>query len=62
MNHIARLQAENEMLKEFIADFSKYASSSKFHADPMMNVGDYFLRLSELRNKMLDNGLSGPTP
>lgn len=54
MNHIKQLQKQNEILKEGYQDLLKYLRSSKFHQNEMVNVKDIFLRIEEIKNKMLD--------
>lgn len=57
MNHITRLQLENEMLKNWIKELATYAMSEKFRSDPMMNTGDIRLRLTQLKSDLFNADL-----
>jgi hypothetical protein len=58
MNYIKQLEKENQILKEFVSDLETYLSSSKFSENVMVNKSDIFLRMGEMRNKLLDNGIN----
>jgi endo-1,4-beta-mannosidase len=62
MNHIKKLTKSNDILLTWVKDLEQYAKSSKFAApNIMMNSGDVVMRLQELRNRMLDEGLDMET-
>ncbi len=57
MNYIKKLEREREILIDFLHDLQLYAHSEKFTNNPMMNVGDIFLRVRELGAKAFQEGL-----
>lgn len=56
MNYIKQLEQENKVLKEFVNDLTIYLESPKFRDNQMVNRQDIFLRIREMRNKMIDVG------
>lgn len=58
MNHIKKLQQENEMLKDCLVELETYLSSSKFAENVMVNKSDILLRIKETRNAMFQAGLN----
>lgn len=58
MNYIKKIEAENKIIKSWIADLDRYVNSDKFRYNVMVNKADINLRLSELRTKLFREGLS----
>lgn len=61
MNYILRLQMENEALRAekaeslaACADLTRYLTSTKFHADTTVQVGDIHDRLAPIRSPLFE--------
>jgi hypothetical protein len=52
MNHIKRLQKENEILKQGLEDVLSYVQSPKFWTDQSVNTADIILRIQEVQTKL----------
>ena len=53
MNHIKRLQKENEILRDGIEELKAYAKSSKFNGNQNINRNDVLIRLNEIENALI---------